>query len=80
MLKENIGTHKKLHGLSAENRSLSDPTSITVTSKGTPLKSFHNGSTKLELFELKATPSFSPIDFNIFTLTEILDSVSFPTD
>jgi HEPN domain-containing protein len=43
------------------------------TGKKVPLKSFDDRSVKLELFELKATPSFSPIDFNIFAMTEILD-------
>lgn len=41
--------------------------------KKVPLKSYDNGSAKLELFELKAAPNFSPIDFNIFAMTEILD-------
>ena len=43
------------------------------TGKKVPLKSFNDSSVKLELFELKAMPSFSPIDFNIFAMTEILD-------
>lgn len=43
------------------------------TGKKVPLKSFGNGRAKLELFELEATPSFSPIDLNIFAMTEILD-------
>lgn len=43
------------------------------TGKKIPLASFHDRARGLEVFELKAKPSFSPIDLNIFALTETLD-------
>jgi HEPN domain-containing protein len=41
--------------------------------KRIPLVSFHEWARRQEVFELKAKPSFTPIDFNIFALTENLD-------
>jgi hypothetical protein len=41
--------------------------------KKIPLKSFREKAPNLEVFELSAKASFTPIDFNIFALTQTMD-------